>query len=141
MEANTEPQVLTSETTALAKKYAEVCKKEKAIKAQRDDIKAEKDMIAVELTKKMEELGMSNFKLPELGTFYLATSFYPTILDQEKMIDWLDKQGQTNLAPRTIQKTAFKEFYQERVEKDLPLPPADLVDAHSETGVRLRGAK
>lgn len=141
METTEPPKVLNSETTELAKKYADVCKREKAIKAQRDDIKAEKDMVAVELTKKMQEIEMSNFKLEGLGTFYLATSFYPTILDQEKMIDWLDKQGQTSLAPRTIQKTAFKEFYQERVEKDLPLPPAELVDAHSETGVRLRGAK
>ena len=136
----TEPKALSSETIELAKKYAVVCKKEKEIKAQRDDIKAEKDMIAVELTKKMEEIGLSNFKLPE-GTFYLAITFYPTVLDADKMINWLDKNGATSIAPRTINKTAFKEFYQERVEKDLPLPPTELVDVHSETGVRLRGAK
>jgi hypothetical protein len=89
----------------------------------------------------MEELGLGNFKLEGHGTFYLATSFYPTVLDSEKMIDWLDKNGQSGIAPRTIHKTAFKEFYQERVEKDLPLPPSELVDAHSETAVRLRSSK
>lgn len=140
MEQNTEPQTLSSETISLAKKYAVNKKKREEAKKVIDDLKAEQDMIGVELTKKMEEIGLSNFKLLE-GTFYLATSFYPTVVDAERMIDWLDKQGQTSIAPRTINKTAFKEFYQERVEKDLPLPPAELVDAHSETGVRLRGAK
>lgn len=140
MEANTEPKVLSSETIELAKKYAENKKAREGKKKELDDLKAEQDMIGEALTKKMEEIGLINFKLPE-GTFYLATSFYPTVLDAEKMIDWLDKQGQTSIAPRTINKTAFKEFYQERVEKDLPLPPAELVDAHSETAVRLRGAK
>jgi hypothetical protein len=141
MEITEPPKALNSETLELARKYAENKKKREETKKIIDDLKAEQDMIGDALTKKMEEIGMSNFKLPEIGTFYLATSFYPTVLDAEKMIDWLDKNGQTSIAPRTINRTAFKEFYQERVEKDLPLPPAELVDAHSETGVRLRGAK
>jgi len=140
MEPVETPKALTSETVELAKKYAINKKKREDARLILDDLKAEQDMIGVELVKKMEEIGLASFKLPE-GTFYLATTFYPNILDTEKMIDWLDKQGQSNIAPRTINKPAFREFYQERIEKDLPVPPAELVDAHSETGVRLRGAK
>ena len=135
------PTALNSETLALADKYHEIREKKRAAEKVVDDIKAEEDMVRTTLTNKMEELGLQSFKVEGKGTFYLQTSFFPKVIDEAKMIDWLDKQGATNIAPRTIHKAAFKEFYQERLEKDLPLPPAELVDAHSETAVRLRGAK
>lgn len=136
-----EPIALTSEATQLAKQYHAGRQRKDELTKQLDDVKAELDMIGEDLTKKMEELGLQTFKLEGLGTYYLQTSFYPKVLDAEKVIDWLDKNGQSNIAPRTIKGPAFKEFYQERVEHDQPIPPPDLVEASSNTGVRLRRAK
>ena len=141
MEASTEPVKLTSEITGLAQKYYELKAKDDELTKQQNDLDAELDMVRMEMLKKMEDLGLQNFKLEGLGTFFLKTSFYPKVLDAQKMIDWLDKQGASNIAPRTVHLTAFKEFYQERVEKDLPLPPSDYVDAASKTSVQLRRAK
>lgn len=136
-----EPVALSSEAIQLARKYAEICTKKDELNKQLDDLKAEQDMVAVDLKNKMEEIGLQKFGLEGIGTYYLQTSFYPKILDQDVIIDWLDKNNLSTIAPRTVKGPAFKEMYQERMEKDLPLPPAAAVDAHSETGVRLRRVK
>lgn len=134
-------EVLNSETTQFARKYFELKVKKDKLDQQVTDIEAEIDMVRTELTTKMEDIGLQTFKLEKMGTFYLQTTFMPKVLNDEKMIDWLDKHNQTNIAPRTIKKAALKEYWQEAMEKDHPIPPADLAEAYSETKVRLRKAK
>lgn len=142
MEATSnEIKPLNSQIVSLARKYAETRDKIRGLEAQVNDLDGEKDLIAAELLKLMQELEIQNFKIDGVGTVFLQTSFYPKVLDEGKMINWLDKNGLTNIAPRMVHKAAFKEMYQERVEKDLPLPPPELVDTHSQTIVKLRGAK
>lgn len=142
MAENEEPTVVTSEATTLAQRYHAVREKKRALEAEINDLDAERDQVAGELKKIMEDVGMQRFNLKGIGTFYLQASFYPKVIgDSAKVIEWLDQHEAGNVAPRTIQKTAFKEFYQNSVENDKPVPPAELVEAHTEVGLRLRGAK
>jgi hypothetical protein len=142
MEATNEIVPLSSEAVSLAKRYYEVRQQKAVLDKQVEDLKAERDMIAQQLQKIMEEIGMSKFNLKEIGTFYLQATFYPLVTgDPVKVIEWLDGQGHGSIAPRTISKPAFKELYQQLVDGDKPLPPPDLVEAHTEVGVRLRATK
>lgn len=142
MVESNDPVVLSSEAVKLARRYHEIREQVRGLEKQINDMDAEKDQVAIALKKIMEDVGMQRFNLTGIGTFYLQASFYPKVIgDSVKVIEWLDAQGVGNVAPRTIQKTAFKEFYQDAVENDKPVPPADLVEAHTEVGLRLRGAK
>lgn len=137
-----EPTVLTSEAVNLAKKYHELREEIRSLETKINDLDAEKDQVALALKKIMEDVGMQRFNLSHIGTFYLQASFYPKVIgDPVTVIQWLDEQGAGNIAPRTIHKPSFKEFYQQQMENDKPLPPADLVEAHTEIGLRLRGVK
>jgi hypothetical protein len=140
--AENEPEVLSSTAVALGQKYHEIREQIRGLEKQINDLDAEKDQVALELRKIMEDVGMQRFNLKQIGTFYLQATFYPKVIgDPLKVIAWLDGQGASNIAPRTIHKPAFKEFYQSAAENDKPLPPPDLVEAHTEVGLRLRGTK
>lgn len=137
-----EPVQLSSEAVTLAKKYHEIREEKQGLKSRINDLDAERDQIAASLKKIMEDVGMQRFNLKAIGTFYLQASFYPKVIgDPVKVIEWLDAQGAGDIAPRTILKPAFKEMYQNNAENDKPLPPLDLVEAHTDIGLRLRGTK
>lgn len=130
---------LSSQTVEYAKKYASLKHQKDQLDLQVKDIEAEMDLINIEMVRTMEEVGMQRFALDGIGTFYLATNFYPKIVgDSAKVIAWLDAQGANTVAPRKINIPALRELIEERMEKDQPVPPADLVESHSETKVRLR---
>lgn len=125
-----------------ARRYHEIREMKRALEAQVADLDAERDQIGEEMKSKMGELELQKFNIKGIGTFYLQASFYPKVIgDPVKVISWLDEQGAGDIAPRTIGRTAFKEFYQDRVENDLPVPPVELVEAATEVGLRLRGSK
>ncbi len=137
-----QPVALSSEAVQLGQKYFEIRNKKAELEKQINDLDAERDMIANQLKKIMEDVGMQRFNLKEIGTFYLQASFYPKIVgDPVKVIAWLDEQGFGDVAPRTIKGPAFKEMYKNNVENDKPLPPPDLVEAFTDVGVRLRASK
>lgn len=136
-----ETSALSSEAVVLAKKYASLQASKKELEAQKKDIEAEMDMVGTTLRDKMIELEMQNFKLEGVGTLYLQTSFYPKVVDREKLIAWLDARELSGTAPRTVHLPSLREIYQERAENDKDLPSQDMVEAHSVTDVRLRASK
>ena len=132
---------LSSEAVQLAKKYASLQATKKELEAQKKDVEAEMDQVNAVLKDKMVEMELQNFKLEGLGTFYLQTSFYPKVVDREKLIAWLDERQLSTTAPRTVHLPSLREIYQDRAEHDQDLPTAEMVEAHSSTDVRLRAAK
>lgn len=136
------PVHLSSEAVTLGERYFELRVQKNKLEAQINDLDAERDLIAGQLKKIMEDVGLQRFNLKEIGTFYLQATFYPKIVgDPVKVIAWLDEQGSGDIAPRTIHKPAFKELYQNNAENDRPLPPPDLVEASTDIGLRLRASK
>lgn len=133
---------LSQDVLQYANRYHEIREKKRELEAQVADLDAERDQLAELIKKTMDELNLQKFNLKNIGTFYLATSVFPKVVgDPDKVIAWLDEQGAGNIAPRTISKPAFKEMYQDRLDKDLPVPPADLVEMTTDIGLRLRGEK
>lgn len=142
METTSSEDVLDVSTVSLAKKLAELRGKKQVLDAQVNEVDAEIDQVKLDLTTRMEETGMRKFQVAGLGTFYLQASFYPKIVgDKDELIAWLDNGGASEIAPRTVSVTRLREFYEERLEKDLPVPPINLVDATSQVSVRFRQSK
>ena len=69
---------------------------------------------------------------------FLKASAYNTILDNDKLIDWLDEQEAGMVAPRKIDKPRLKELLEQRLEQDLPYPPDSLLELKPKTEVVMR---
>lgn len=137
----TTAEKIDSHSTELAKRMYELRNEKQELESKVKDVDAQLDQIRQELTQIMENLGIQKFGLEGIGTFYLATNIYPKILDNDLLVSWLDDHGLASIAPRKVHIPSFKEMFEARMEKDEPVPSAELVDMSSETSVRLRVAK
>lgn len=129
-----------SRATFLAKKMYALRLEIEAMESKVADKNTELDQIKFELTNIMTETGVQKFALEGMGTFYLSTNIYPKFPNAEALIKWLDDNGKPEIAPRKIHVPSLKEFVEERMENDLIVPGADLLEMTPETSVRLRKA-
>lgn len=127
-----------SRATDLAKQMYEIRKAKEALEAQVKEKDAALDQIKIELTNIMVETEMQKFALDGIGTFYLSTNIYPKLPNPEALIEWLDKEGRPDVAPRKVHVPSLKELVEERMEKDMPVPGPELLEMTPETSVRLR---
>ena len=138
-------QEITAPPTTLvsfAQRYAVIKAEMAELKEKVKLLDGERDQINVAMTGIMESMEMQRFSIEGLGTFYLQSVFYPKVVgDPEKVIAWLDGEGAEAVAPRTISKTRLKELIEERLEKDQPVPPTELVECSTTVEVRLRSQK
>lgn len=134
-------------TETSEKKYIELAKQMGELKKQKADLEvkvnnidAELDQVKLELTKLMVELEVSNFKIEGIGTFYLATRVFTKINNEQELISWLDMNGKSNIAPRKVHAPSLKEMIESNLEKDQPIPAAEMVELNTDTSVRLRSS-
>lgn len=137
----TQSSKVDSRSTELARAMFRLRSEKQQFESKIKEIDSELDQVRDELTKIMTDLEVHKFAIDGLGTFYLSTNVYPKVLDADKLIDWLDHNGASNIAPRKVVLAAFKELVEDRLSKDQPVPAAELVDMTPETSVRLRIAK
>lgn len=136
-----EPTVNTS-LIELARAFGDLQKKKVVLEEQLKDIHAEQDMIEEKLRSQMENDEMTKFAIDGYGTFYLSTKFYPKVVgDPTQVIQWLDENGASTIAPRKVNLPSLREFCEERMEKDLPMPPRTLIETSTTTSVVLRKTK
>lgn len=134
--------IVNSSVMDLARAFGDLKKKEAELEQQLKDIQAEQDMIEDKLRMQMEGEEMTKFSMEGYGTFYLSTKFYPKVVgDPEKVVKWLDENGASTIAPRKVNLPSLREFFEERMEKDLPLPPTSLIETSNVTSVVLRKTK
>lgn len=129
----------------LARKYAEAKRAIDALEKELEPVKALRDQLADSLKVEMEREEMQKFALTGIGTFFISSRFYPKVVgDEAKAIEWLDNQGADvgwGVAPRKVDKTRLSEYIKDRLENDMPLPPAELFESTSQTYVKMLKAK
>lgn len=141
METSETPISLDSRSTELAKRMFELRSQKAALELEVNELDSQLDQVKAELTQIMQDLGVQKFGLNGIGTFYLATSIFPKILDNDQMIQWLDNNNRGDIAPRKIHSPSLREMMEGNLEKDLPIPPVTLVEMTTDVSVRLRLAK
>jgi len=127
-----------SRSTELAKHMYQLRMEKQELEAKVKEKDAELDQIKLELTNIMTEVGIQKFALDGIGTFYLSTNIYPKLPNPEALIEWLDANSRADIAPRKVHVPSLKEFVEQRMEQDLPVPGPELLDMTPETSVRLR---
>ncbi len=124
----------------LSRKFLELRDKKRVLEQEVKDAQAEMDQIGLELVPILEGLDAQNIKITGVGTVYLQTVFYVRALKEREddFVQWLDSHDLGMLAKRTVHHQTLQAAYKEWAEKDLPLPPPELVEAHPEVKVRIR---
>lgn len=91
------------------------------------------------LVEDFEKQNATSMKIDGAGTLYLHRSEYPRVIADklEAFIEWLDANGHSALAKRTIHHQSLRAFYKEQVENEQPVP-SDLLEVHQEIEVRLK---
>ncbi len=123
----------------LARKLASVKRWREELADKDRDASAEERMIKGRLRELMERREMTRFHVSGVGLVYSQNLYFPKVVgDPAAVTAWLDAEGATDVAPRTIKVDRLRELLQEREENDRPLPPPDLVEVQRGREVRFR---
>ena len=82
--------------------------------------------------------GISKMALEGVGLFYTQASPYPAIHNKPAFIAWLDTQGLSELAVRTVNFMTLRSEWKGWLSKGMPLPPEDLASATLDRQLRVR---
>ena len=112
-------------------RLVELAKELHAKKARKAELEAELkdtnkaiDKLDEELGELMETRKVDLFRVAGYGTFYTQVKNYPSIVDPEEFINWLDAQGEGAMAKRTVHPSTLQAWVKERLENNLGLPKA-----------------
>lgn len=109
----------------LAKCMAEVQKTQERMKAELAMVNAEFDVLRLEvIPAKMEEKGIENFRVTDLGLVKLTADMYvsPKSGMKDKLYGWLRKNKLGALITETVNSSTLKAFVKERVNKGKTVP-------------------
>lgn len=68
------------------------------------------------------------------------TKFKPTVMDQEGLLGWLTETGHGSLIKRTVHPKTLESFVGEQKEKNLPMPPEQILKVFTIETVNCRRA-
>ena len=119
------------------KRWHELKKEKDGISIKLELLNGEIEQLKEAVKTKLLEQGVSKLSFED-QTVFLKASAYNTILDNDKLIDWLDEQEAGMVAPRKIDKPRLKELLEQRLEQDLPYPPDSLLELKPKTEVVMR---
>lgn len=119
------------------KKWHELKKTKDDMTIQLDGINGEIEQIKEAVKGKLMEQGVTKLSFED-QTVFLKASAYNTIVDNDGLIKWLDKEGAGDVAIRKIDRPRLKEILEQRFEKDLPFPPDNLLELKPKTEVVMR---
>jgi hypothetical protein len=84
----------------------------------------------------MESLQVKNIRLDDIGMFYLASSIYPKVLDQQLLFDDLRSRGDGSLIKETINSNTLRAYIKECMDNKNEVPKG--IEIYAETKLRLK---
>lgn len=90
------------------------------------------------ILRQLDALGITNIKADGVGTAYIFDMAVPKVVDPDKLVGWLDSNGEGGIARRTIHHQTLGAWYRERLENGQGVPPKDLIDVYNVREVRFR---
>ena len=111
----------------LAYEQAEIEMARDYMKALLGLLNAELDVVRLELQPQaMEDAGLENFKVENLGRVSLTADMYVSIKEgcKDDLTAWLRKNRLSDLMQETINSSTLKAFVAQRMRDDKPIPTA-----------------
>lgn len=90
------------------------------------------------ILKQLDALGITNIKADGVGTAYIFDMAVPKVVDADKLVGWLDANGEGGIARRTIHHQTLGAWYRERLENGQAVPEKSLIDVYNVREVRFR---
>lgn len=133
----------TKSIKELGAQYVAVRDRKRELAIQEENLNNELAQLESEMIPLLEELDAQNINIAGVGTIYLQSSSYPSIVSgkTDEVITWLDSNGLGHLAKRTVHHKTLGAEYKRWENEDLPLPSEELVKVFRKTEVRVRGEK
>ena len=132
-------QALGKRTRELAVCYRTLRDRKEKLEAEVKDVSGELEQVRVEFAKEMQDADLGSFDLAGVGKVYLSPVFFARAVSgqTEALISWLDQHGQGELAKRQVGWQTLQASYKDWLERNQPLPGAELVEVTSRTEARL----
>lgn len=128
--AETKLHALVAEWHATRKTKEEL---EEALKAVNLRLDAQNKAVVAE----MDATDVKKVEFEGIGLVHQRGEFYARVKDEAALISWLDANGGSAMAKRSVHPSTLKAFVRERLEANLPVP--DGVDGYSVVKAVLRG--
>lgn len=128
-----------------AHKLAALKEEKTSLAAEIKDVNEQIEKVEKEMLQAMTDLGVGNFKLEDVGIFYVTIKEFPNILNEEAFFQWLKEQGDDSIIQRKINHMTLYKYWKEKsewwkIEKEEELKEKlkDIVSVFEKPSISLR---
>lgn len=118
------------------KQLKQLTAKKKALKDEESKVTEAIDTLQEKFVEAMSLYKLQNFKIKELGQFYVHASIFPKVNDQEKLFKDLREKGAGDIIKETVFSSTLRAYTKECIENNNEIPKG--IDIHTKTTVRVR---
>lgn len=122
--------------TKLGSTLKQLLEKKSELEETTKSINAEIDQLQGQFVEAMQLHNLQNFKINNLGQFYLHSSVFSKITDKEKLFEDLRKRGAEDIIKETVFPSTLRAYTKELMEHANEIPAG--VEVHTRTTVRIR---
>lgn len=127
---------MSQHLTKLGAKLKKLLDKKKELEAETKEINTQIERIQGPFVEAMQLNNLQNFKVKDLGQFYLHSSIYAKLADREKLFADLRKRGAEDIIKETVFPSTLRAYTKELMEHSNEVP--DGVEVNTKTTVRVR---
>jgi hypothetical protein len=127
---------MDNELVQLGQKIYDLIQKKVILEVQVDKLTEELNIEQAKMIDTMESLQVKNIRLDDIGMFYLASSIYPKVLDQQLLFDDLRSRGDGSLIKETINSNTLRAYIKECMDNKNEVPKG--IEIYAETKLRLK---
>ena len=103
----------------LAERLMKVRTDKENLEQVKKDLNAQEDVLEQKMIDVMIDGGEGTVKYPDIGSFTLATSHYPSIADDKVFFEYLKESGQESMAKYTVNGNTLKSWWNKKIDIDL----------------------
>ncbi len=128
----------TNELVEYGNKLHELLDEKSELDEAAKKLASEIDSIQRKFIDLMEAHKVKNFTIDNVGMFYLSSSIYPRVVDQQQLFADLRQRGAGTLIKETVNSNTLRAYVKECLENSNEVPKG--VDVYAETKIRMRRA-
>lgn len=128
----------TNELVEYGNKLRELLDEKAELDEAAKKLAGEIDSIQRKFIDLMEAHKVKNFTIDNVGMFYLSSSIYPRVVDQQQLFSDLRQRGAGALIKETVNLNTLRAYVKECLENSNEVPKG--VDVYAETKIRVRRA-
>ncbi len=127
---------MNDELINFGKQLKQLTDKKKELKVEQVVITEKIGTLQEKFVTAMELYKLQNFKIKGLGLFFIYSSIFPKVIDQDKLFKNLKEKGAEDLIKQTVFASTLRAYVNECIENANEVPEG--LDISTKTEVRIR---